>query len=213
MALYLPSLSADIIDASCQRRHRLHRPGRRRHARRRVRPDRVLDRGARLGARTAISFGRDVRGAIFHRVGTFSQREVRPLRPPSLITRQTDDVQQVQMSRAALLTLMVMAPIMMHGHLHGDPAGPRLCLDHRGHRAGARRRARLHHLPDGPELPVDAEPDRRGQPAPPRADHRRPCGPRVRACRWRPSASPSPTATWPRSRPGPVAGWPRCSRP
>jgi ATP-binding cassette subfamily B protein len=68
-----------------------------------------------FGARTAMSFGRDVRGAIFHRVGTFSQREVQHFGAPSLITRQTNDVQQVQMLVLLSCTLMVMAPIMMVG--------------------------------------------------------------------------------------------------
>ena len=50
-----------------------------------------------FGARTAMGFGRDVRAAIFHRVGTFSAREVGQFGAPSLITRNTNDVQQVQM--------------------------------------------------------------------------------------------------------------------
>ena len=68
-----------------------------------------------FGARTAMSFGRDVRAAIFHRVGTFSQREVQHFGAPSLITRETNDVQQVQMLVLMSCTLMVMAPIMMVG--------------------------------------------------------------------------------------------------
>ena len=50
-----------------------------------------------FGARTAMGFGRDVRGAIFHQVGEFSAREVAQFGAPSLITRNTNDVQQVQM--------------------------------------------------------------------------------------------------------------------
>jgi ATP-binding cassette subfamily B multidrug efflux pump len=68
-----------------------------------------------FGARTAMGFGRDVRAAIFHRVGTFSQREVQDFGAPSLITRETNDVQQVQMLVLLSCTLMVMAPIMMVG--------------------------------------------------------------------------------------------------
>jgi ATP-binding cassette subfamily B protein len=68
-----------------------------------------------FGAKTAMSFGRDVRAAIFHRVGTFSQREVQDFGAPSLITRETNDVQQVQMLVLMSCTLMVMAPIMMVG--------------------------------------------------------------------------------------------------
>ena len=68
-----------------------------------------------FSARTAMSFGRDVRAAIFHRVGTFSAREVQHFGAPSLITRETNDVQQVQMLVLMGGTLMVAAPIMMVG--------------------------------------------------------------------------------------------------
>jgi ATP-binding cassette subfamily B protein len=68
-----------------------------------------------FSARTAMSFGRDVRAAIFHRVGGFSAREVQHLGAPSLITRETNDVQQVQMLVLMSGTLMVSAPIMMVG--------------------------------------------------------------------------------------------------
>src|SRR5205807_1402184 len=49
-----------------------------------------------FGARVAMGFGRDVRGAIFRKVETFSQVEVNAFGAPSLITRNTNDVQQVQ---------------------------------------------------------------------------------------------------------------------
>jgi ATP-binding cassette subfamily B protein len=68
-----------------------------------------------FGARAAMSFGRDVRSAIFHRVGTFSAREVGKFGAPSLITRNTNDVQQVQMLVLMTATLMVSAPIMCVG--------------------------------------------------------------------------------------------------
>jgi len=68
-----------------------------------------------FSARTAMSFGRDVRAALFHRVGTFSAREVQQFGAPSLITRETNDVQQVQMLVLMSGTLMVAAPIMMVG--------------------------------------------------------------------------------------------------
>ena len=68
-----------------------------------------------FGARSAMGFGRDVRAAIFRRVGSFSQREVQDFGAPSLITRETNDVQQVQMLVLMSCTLMVMAPIMMVG--------------------------------------------------------------------------------------------------
>lgn len=65
-----------------------------------------------FGAKAAMAFGRDVRAAIFHRVGTFSAREVGTFGAPSLITRNTNDVQQVQMLVMMTTTMMVMAPIM-----------------------------------------------------------------------------------------------------
>jgi ATP-binding cassette, subfamily B, multidrug efflux pump len=68
-----------------------------------------------IGARTAMSFGRDVRSAIFHRVGEFSSREVARFGAPSLITRNTNDVQQVQMLVVMTFTMLVAAPIMMVG--------------------------------------------------------------------------------------------------
>ncbi len=115
-ALYLPSLNADIIDKGI------------------VTGDigYIVRTGAIMlgvafvqigcsvtavwfSARTAMGFGRDVRAAIFYRVGSFSQREVQHFGPPSLITRETNDVQQVQMLVLMSCTLMVTAPIMMVG--------------------------------------------------------------------------------------------------
>jgi ATP-binding cassette, subfamily B, multidrug efflux pump len=68
-----------------------------------------------VGARTAMGFGRDVRGALFHRVGEFSAREVNQFGAPSLITRGTNDVQQVQMLVLLSCTMLVTAPIMCFG--------------------------------------------------------------------------------------------------
>ncbi len=68
-----------------------------------------------VGARTAMAFGRDVRAALFHRVGTFSSRELYDIGAPSLITRNTNDVQQVQMLVLMSCTMMAAAPIMMVG--------------------------------------------------------------------------------------------------
>jgi ATP-binding cassette subfamily B protein len=67
------------------------------------------------GARTAMAFGRDVRGALFHRVSSFSAREIAQFGAPSLITRNTNDVQQVQMLVVMTCTMMVAAPIMCVG--------------------------------------------------------------------------------------------------
>ena len=63
------------------------------------------------GARVAMSFGRDVRGAIFKHVASFSQVEVNRFGSASLITRNTNDVQQVQMVVFMALTIMILAPI------------------------------------------------------------------------------------------------------
>lgn len=68
-----------------------------------------------FGARTASSVGRDVRRAIFDRVQSFSAREVGQFGAPSLITRTTNDVQQVQMLTLMTFTLLVSAPIMCVG--------------------------------------------------------------------------------------------------
>ncbi|GGO83899.1 multidrug ABC transporter ATP-binding protein [Nocardioides phosphati] len=68
-----------------------------------------------FSSRTAMGFGRDVRRQVFHRVGSFSSREVAQFGAPSLITRGTNDVQQVQMLVLMGLTMLVSAPIMMAG--------------------------------------------------------------------------------------------------
>jgi ATP-binding cassette subfamily B protein len=68
-----------------------------------------------FGARSAMGFGRDVRSAVFHRVGTFSAREVNQFGAPSLITRNTNDVQQMQMLVLMTCTMLVGAPIMLVG--------------------------------------------------------------------------------------------------
>ncbi|HET7357076.1 MAG TPA: ABC transporter ATP-binding protein [Nocardioidaceae bacterium] len=115
-ALYLPTLNADIIDNGVAKGDTGY----------------IMRIGAVMlsvslvqivcsvsavyfGSRTAMSFGRDVRAAIFHRVGTFSGREVGRFGAPSLITRNTNDVQQVQMLVLLSCTLLVTAPIMMVG--------------------------------------------------------------------------------------------------
>jgi ATP-binding cassette subfamily B protein len=68
-----------------------------------------------FGARTSMAFGRDVRRDLFHQVGSFSQRELQQFGAPSLITRTTNDVQQVQMLVLMSCTMMITAPIMMVG--------------------------------------------------------------------------------------------------
>jgi ATP-binding cassette, subfamily B, multidrug efflux pump len=68
-----------------------------------------------FGARVAMGFGRDVRGALFRKVETFSQVEVNAFGAPSLITRNTNDVQQVQTVVFMGLTLLISAPILIVG--------------------------------------------------------------------------------------------------
>jgi len=114
--LYLPSLNADIIDKGVAKGDTGF----------------ILSTGGWMlvvtlaqiacsvaavyfGARAAMSFGRDVRSAIFHRVGSFSAREVAQFGAPSLITRNTNDVQQVQMLVLMTCTMMIAAPIMCVG--------------------------------------------------------------------------------------------------
>ncbi len=111
-SLYLPSLNADIIDKGIAQGDTSY----------------ILHTGMIMlaitllqvvcaigavyfGAKTAMSFGRDVRGRIFHRVGEFSSREVGHFGAPSLITRTTNDVQQVQVLVLMTCTLLVAAPI------------------------------------------------------------------------------------------------------
>jgi ATP-binding cassette subfamily B multidrug efflux pump len=68
-----------------------------------------------FGAKAAMALGRDLRGAVFTRVGEFSEQEVTRFGAPSLITRSTNDVQQVQMLVLMTATLMVSAPILSIG--------------------------------------------------------------------------------------------------
>jgi ATP-binding cassette subfamily B protein len=115
-ALYLPSLNADIIDNGVIRGD----------------TDYIIRIGAWMlvvsliqaastitavyfGARTAMAFGRDVRSAFFHRVIEFSSREMARFGAPSLLTRNTNDVQQIQMLVLTTFTMLIAAPIMMVG--------------------------------------------------------------------------------------------------
>jgi ATP-binding cassette subfamily B multidrug efflux pump len=115
-ALYLPSLNADIIDNGVARGDTGYIM--------RIGTWMLLISLVQIatsivavyfGARTAMSFGRDLRAGIFNRVGQFSAREVGTFGAPSLITRNTNDVQQVQMLVAMACTLMIGAPIMCVG--------------------------------------------------------------------------------------------------
>ncbi|WP_406311782.1 ABC transporter ATP-binding protein/permease [Streptosporangium sp. NBC_01639] len=115
-SLYLPSLNADIIDQGVATGDTGY----------------ILTTGGWMlavslvqiacsitavyyGSRAAMGFGRDVRAAVFHQVGGFSAREVAQFGAPSLITRSTNDVQQVQMLVVMTCTMLVAAPIMCVG--------------------------------------------------------------------------------------------------
>jgi ATP-binding cassette subfamily B protein len=68
-----------------------------------------------FGSKAAMAFGRDVRGDLFHTVTGYSAREVNQFGAPTLITRITNDVQQVQMFVLMTCTLLVAAPITAIG--------------------------------------------------------------------------------------------------
>ncbi|GLI28335.1 multidrug ABC transporter ATP-binding protein [Agromyces rhizosphaerae] len=68
-----------------------------------------------FAAKLSMGLGRDVRTAVFARVGAFSEQEVSHFGAPSLITRSTNDVQQVQMLVLMACTLLVSAPILAIG--------------------------------------------------------------------------------------------------
>src|SRR5450756_2382903 len=67
------------------------------------------------GARVARSVGRDLRAGVFDHVQTFSARERGQCGAPSLITRTTNDVQQIQLVVFMTFTILVAAPVMMVG--------------------------------------------------------------------------------------------------
>lgn len=114
--LYLPDLNADIINNGIARGD----------------TDYILLKGGAMllvslglacvsvlatyfSAFTSMSFGRDMRARLFRHVESFSQAELDRFGAPSLITRCTNDVQQVQMLVHTSLTMMMSAPIMMIG--------------------------------------------------------------------------------------------------
>ena len=115
-ALYLPSLNADIIDQGVVRQDTgyIWSHGGIMLA---VSLVQVLFAiaGVFFGARAAMGFGRDVRHALFHQVTGYSAKEINELGAPSLITRITNDVTQVQMLVLMGCTMFVAAPITTVG--------------------------------------------------------------------------------------------------
>lgn len=114
--LYLPNLNADIINNGIAKGD----------------PEYILRTGGFMvlvtlllaicsiiavywGSKTAMSFGRDLRSELFRKVQSFSQTEVDRFGAPSLITRTTNDVQQVQMAVVMGLNVMIFAPVMCLG--------------------------------------------------------------------------------------------------
>ncbi|CAM3852703.1 ABC transporter ATP-binding protein [Smaragdicoccus niigatensis] len=71
--------------------------------------------GVYLGGRAAMGAGRDMRGALLHRANNFSAQEIGHFGAPSLITRNTNDVTQVQMLVVMGCTMLVVAPMMCIG--------------------------------------------------------------------------------------------------
>ncbi|MFB9310661.1 ATP-binding cassette subfamily B protein [Agromyces hippuratus] len=71
-----------------------------------------------FGAKAAMAFGRDLRVAVFRKVADFSEQEVSRFGAPSLITRSTNDVQQVQMLVLMSCTILVSAPILAIGGVY-----------------------------------------------------------------------------------------------
>lgn len=114
--LYLPSLNADLIDEGVTKGDigYIWSAGMRMLL---VSGIQILASAASvyLAAQAAMSAGRDLRAAVLHRVGTFSAREVGMFGAPSLITRNTNDIQQVQLLIVMAATVLVMAPIMCVG--------------------------------------------------------------------------------------------------
>jgi ATP-binding cassette subfamily B multidrug efflux pump len=114
--LYLPTLNADIIDKGVvlHNTHYILKTGGLMLAITLVQI--VCAVGAvYFGAKVAMALGRDVRHGIFSRVQRFSDREVNHFGTPTLITRTTNDVQQVQMLAIMTFTLLLSAPIMCVG--------------------------------------------------------------------------------------------------
>ena len=116
--LYLPTLNAEIIDNGVVKGDTSYILG----AGGVMLAVSVVQMACSLGAvyfgsRTAMAFGRDLRREVFGRVQEFSQREFGRFGTPSLITRTTNDVQQVQMLALLSFTLMVSAPIVGVGSI------------------------------------------------------------------------------------------------
>src|SRR5436309_15776983 len=116
--LYLPNLNADIINNGVAKgdTHYLWRLGAVMLAVTLVLGVLAII-GVYFASRASMGVGRDVRGAVFARVQHFSAREMTRFWMPSLITRNTNDVQQVQLFLQLPLTILLTAPILAIGGL------------------------------------------------------------------------------------------------
>jgi ATP-binding cassette subfamily B multidrug efflux pump len=114
--LYLPYLNADVIDKGVMRGDTGHiwRMGGFMLAVTAVQLTFTV-LAVYLGSKVAMGFGRDVRDGLFHRVTGFSAREMNHFGAPSLITRITNDVQQVQMLVVMACNLALAAPVTVVG--------------------------------------------------------------------------------------------------
>lgn len=112
-SLYLPSLNADIIDNGVIPANTgyILRVGAVMLAVSLLQISTTIA-AVRFAAQTAMGAGRDIRAHVFARVNGFSAREMARFGAPSLITRNTNDVQQVQMLAMTALTMMITAPIL-----------------------------------------------------------------------------------------------------
>jgi ATP-binding cassette subfamily B protein len=90
------------------------------------------------GSRAGMGFGRDLRSSIFHHVTGLSAEETARFGAPTLLTRTTNDVQQIQLLVAMTCTMLITAPIMSVG---GTPAAavPHHATPHRRHQSRAAR--------------------------------------------------------------------------
>ncbi|MEO5780587.1 MAG: ABC transporter ATP-binding protein [Arthrobacter oryzae] len=115
-ALYLPSLNAQIIDEGVTRGDTdyIWRTGMLMLAVALVQVVTAVA-GVYFGAKASMAFGRDLRRGVFRKVSSFSARDVNVFGAATLITRGTNDVQQVQMLMLLTLNFMVAAPIMCIG--------------------------------------------------------------------------------------------------
>lgn len=114
--LYLPSLNADIIDDGVAQGDTglIMRLGGLMLAITLVQIAASIG-AVYAGAKVAMSIGRDLRAGVFDHVQTFSARELGRFGAPSLITRTTNDVMQVQTVVYMTLTIMIAAPVMLVG--------------------------------------------------------------------------------------------------